>query len=232
MAAGVSIPCIKLPSATPLKITLPFGVELKAMADLSQGPPTDCALIHSLMLQLMPALAGMACLLKLINVVKSSMDLLNSKTPPDLFSNLAKTAQVVQEFLTSCLPTPLQICTAAKDILLLIIAFLECFIDSVESVLKFQVGIDLNSASGNPVLLASLSCAQDNAQASLDQLMQAMAVLQPILSAIKPLTDALPVSITLPSLSNLAGAKDLTQALDQLHSTLEQLKQVVEAIPC
>ena len=231
MAAGTGIPCIKLPSATPLSITLPFGVELKSMADLSQGPPTDCALIHSLMLQLMPALAGMSCLIKLVNVIQKTMDLLNSTTPVALISNLPKVASAVSDFLASCLPTPLQIATAVKEILLLIIAFLECFIESVESVLKFQVGIDLNSASGNPVLLASLSCAQDNAQTSMDQMMQATAVIQPILSAIKPLMDLGHVSVALPSLSNLGAAKDLTQALDQLHATLEQLKQVVEAIP-
>ena len=65
----------------------------------------------------------------------------------------------------------------------------------------------------------------------MDQMMQATAVIQPILQMIKPFMDMAHVSFTMPSLSNLAGAQDLTQALDNLHSTLEQLKQVVEAIP-
>jgi hypothetical protein len=231
MATTLNIPCPKLPSADPLKITLPFGIELKAMADLSQGPPTDCALIHSLMLQLMPALAGMACILKLINVISKALDLLNSKTPVALVSNLPPVASAVSDFLASCLPLPIQIIGTVKDILLLIIRFLECFIESVESVLKFQVGIDLNSASGNPVLLGSLSCAQDNAAVSLNQLIQATAVIQPLLSAVKPLIDLAKVPVVLPSLSDLSGAKDLTEALDHIHATLEQLKQVVETLP-
>lgn len=229
--ATSSIPCIKLPSGTPLKVSLPLGIELKAMADLSKGPPTDCALIHSLMLQLMPALGGMACFLKLVKIAQSSIDLLNSKLPNDIITNLPKVLTAVEDFVSSCVPTPLVYLNAAKDVLLLIIAYLECFIESVESVLKFQVGIDLNSASGNPVLLASLSCAQDNNKVSMDQLMQATAVIQPIMDAVKPILDAAHLSFTMPSLSNLAGAKDLTQALDTLHNTLEQLKQVVEAIP-
>jgi hypothetical protein len=230
MATSPTIPCIKLPSGKDLKVSLPLGVELKSMVDLSKGPPTDCALIHSLMLQLMPALGGMACFLKLITVIQKALDVINSG-PSGFFTGLPKLATAVEDFLSSCLPTPVVYLTAVKDILLLIIAYLECFIESVESVLKFQVGIDLNSASGNPVLLASLSCAQDNNKASMDQMMQATAVIQPILQMIKPFMDMAHVSFTMPSLSNLAGAQDLTQALDNLHSTLEQLKQVVEAIP-
>src|SRR5262249_21818870 len=153
-----------------------------------------------------------SCFLKLINVIQKALDLLQSNNPVALISKLPPVAEAVSDFLTSCLPTPLQIATAVKEILLLIIAYLECFIESVESVLKFQVGIDLNSASGNPVLLASLNCAQDNASVSMDQLMQATAVIQPILSAVKPLMDMAHVSVVMPSLSNLAGAQDLTQA--------------------
>ena len=62
-----TIPCIKLPSGGSFSISLPFGGQLTSVIDLSKGPPTDCTLIHGLMLQLGPALAGMQCILKLRN---------------------------------------------------------------------------------------------------------------------------------------------------------------------
>jgi hypothetical protein len=55
----IPTPCVPFPKAKPLEIALPFGGALSSITDVSQGPPTDCALVHSLMLQLAPMLASM-----------------------------------------------------------------------------------------------------------------------------------------------------------------------------
>ena len=52
-----------------------------------------------------------------------------------------------------------------KGMLSLIINFLNCFISQLESIIKFQVSIDLTVAEGNPVLLDTLLCAQSKCEA-------------------------------------------------------------------
>jgi hypothetical protein len=63
--------CPVLPKIPPITIPTPFGVDIKSMVDPSNGPPTNCAVVHSLMLQLTPMLAGFTCILKMLNVMAS-----------------------------------------------------------------------------------------------------------------------------------------------------------------
>src|ERR1041384_4177352 len=59
---GVSdtIPCVKLPPLNGIpKIPLLGGAELRGLVDLSLGPPTDCRVTFSLLLQLTPFLANL-----------------------------------------------------------------------------------------------------------------------------------------------------------------------------
>jgi hypothetical protein len=97
------IPCIELPNLPPMKITLPFGVELNAVADFSKGPPSNCTLIQSLMVQLAPALAGMACIFKMLNVFVQLSKMASVKTPLDVVSNVnvAEAAAALSECLSS-----------------------------------------------------------------------------------------------------------------------------------
>jgi hypothetical protein len=219
--AVVEIPCIKFPNPSPLKVTLPFGVELKGLVDISAGPPTDCTLVHSLMLQLAPALAGLTCFFKVLNVIAALKNISVESLP-----KIAKAAADLGPCLNFALGIPLMI----ADILRIIIAFLKCFIESVKSVLNFQVGIDLNAAEGNPVLLASLKCAQANSEASLNQLMQGLEAIQPLLDMVSPLLEMGGLSLKLPSLGDLKGAKDLTETLDKLESTLVELQNALDSI--
>ena len=115
MATSPTIPCIKLPSGKDLKVSLPLGVELKSMVDLSKGPPTDCALIHSLMLQLMPALGGMACFLKLITVIQKALDVINSG--PSGFHRRFEAGDSRRGLPVLVPATPVVYLTAVKDIL-------------------------------------------------------------------------------------------------------------------
>jgi hypothetical protein len=246
MADSTLIPCIELPNPNPLKISLPFGTDLKSVVDLSKGPPSDCTLIHGLMLQLAPALAGLECILKMLAVFAA---LAKIKTPPDIL-DVAKAAAELGECLNFALKLPCMI----VDILKLIIMYLKCVIEAVLSILKFQAGINFNAANGNPVLLASLQCAQNNANASMAQLKEALAIVQTLLTVIQPIlsmTPSLPgpagdaikaipealatigsvldgggASVGVPGVQNIVGV------LENLKGTLQLLQQALDALPC
>lgn len=224
MAETLNIPCPKLDKPVHLSIALPFGGELSALADISKGPPSDCALVHSLMLQLAPTLAGMTCFFKVLKVMQA---LASVKMPQDIIKVATAAAD-----LAECFMVFLHIPKMIKDILQVIIHFLHCIITAIKSIVNFQIGIDLNSADGNPVLLAALQCAQDNAETSMAQMMQSMAVVQPLMDMISPLMEMGGLSLKLPSLGDLSGdLKDMTKTLDQLEAAVQQLQDIIDSIP-
>ena len=248
MASSNSIPCIKLPNPKPLKISLPFGVDLKSVLDISKGPPSDCTLIHGLMLQLAPALAGLECVLKMLGVFAA---LAQIKQPLDILKVAQKAAE-----LGECLNFALKIPCMIVDILKLIIAYLKCIIEALESILRFKVGINFSAAAGNPVLLASLNCAQSNADASTEQLKEALALIEPLLALLDPIA-ALAPSIPGPAgdamkiipevlaalktaldgggasaSAGVPGAEDLLAPLDDIKNKLELIKQALDTLPC
>jgi hypothetical protein len=222
--ALIDIPCVSLPKV-PVKmpkIELPFGVELQAIMDISKGPPTDCTLVHSLMLQLAPVLAGMTCFFKVLKVMVALKDI--------SVDSLPKIAQAAAD-LADCFLVFDKIPKLIGDILRILIMFLKCFIQAVESIINFQVGIDLNAADGNPALLFSLQCAQDNAQTSLAQLMAALEAIQPLLDMMQPLMQMGGLSLKLPSMADVTGAKDLTEMLHKIEATLEEMQQLLDSLP-
>jgi hypothetical protein len=216
------------------KVSLPMGIELQAVADFSKGPPTDCALLHNLLVQLMPTLAGFNCIIKILNVVASMEGFLGAL--PNVVEAASKAGDVLNAIgdMKDCFELvlgPVKVAETIKDILLLLISYLKCFADAMKSVLDFQAGIDLNSAQGNPMLLASLQCASDNAQTSMQQMLQALGPIEPLFKMMQPLIKISQLPIVLPPISDLANAKDASQAVDQLDAMLGQLKQIVEQIP-
>ena len=108
------------------KITLPMGIELQAMADISK-PPSNCALLHNLMIQLMPTLAGLSCVIKILNVIGALEGFLNAF--PNLIEVAKKTGDVLQAIsdMKDCLPVfwSVTVVETIKDILLLIIEYLK-----------------------------------------------------------------------------------------------------------
>lgn len=208
-----TIPCIPFPEAKTIKIPLPFGAELTSIADISNGAPTDCALAHSLMLQIMPVLASTACIMKILKVIKALGDFANSPNPLGALGDLAKAvADVSGCFL---LIDPTQILKMIAAILDMIIAYLNCLISAFESIWNFQVGIDFNAAQGNPVLLASLNCAADNSQASMSGMMESMGGIMPLLDMVNMVMDiagqdpiAFPTNLSTPTPAEIAGGVD------------------------
>jgi hypothetical protein len=234
MSASIEIPCVEFPQVSAdLKITLPFG-ELKAYRDFAAGMPTDCNLTFNLLVQISPLLASMACLLKILNVIGSLKEFLEAF--PNIPAVPAKAAKVVAAIgdMSTCLPPLLfpNLFITIKDILLLIINFLLCLISQLESILKFQLSIDLSSAEGNPALTASLKCAQANAQTAAEHLAASIGPLQPLLDMVSMIAGIVGLNIAIPPLgATLAPGADLAEGVEKLKQSVEQLKQVVEAIP-
>jgi hypothetical protein len=195
---------------------------MQGFADFSKGPPTQCAMLSSLMVQIMPAMAAFSPIIKILGVLGAVPGLI--KIPPDLsfVSKLAAVAELID---------PLPMVSAVKSILLLVITYLNCFIQSMEGVLAMQASIDMSIAVGNPDLQASLQCASDNAAVSMQQLMQSLGPVGPLIELVQPLMSIAGLSFTLPSLSNLQGAQSIEQTLQTLSTTLTDLQQVLEAIP-
>jgi hypothetical protein len=250
MSAAPAIPCVSIPNLKPMTINLPFGGQLTSLVDISKGPPTDCTLVHGLMLQLGPALSGLECFLKLAKIISA----LSSVSPTNLGA-LADVANSALDFVQTCVPIPIKFACTILDVLKLLVAYLKCLITAVLSVLEFQAGIDLTAAQGNPVLLASLNCAQNNAAASMGQLKDAIAVVESLLSLIQPVLDiaasALPkpvkdglktitdIKSALESVVSAGGAsvgvpgvQDIVQTLQNLKSQLEQLQGILDELPC
>lgn len=230
------VPCVPIPDAKTIRVPLPMGVELRSLTDISKGPPSDCALAHSLMLQISPMLAGMTCILKMLKVFSALKDTITD-TPP--FFNVTTIGDLITALadLSSCflLINPVEICKMVKAILEIILAYIGCLIEAFESIWNFQVGIDLNAAQGNPVLLASLSCAQTNAETSLNSLMQSMEGVQPLIEMVNIVLEIVnqdPIelpALETPSLDDLAEGEDPIQPIKDVRDALQA---VHDALPC
>jgi hypothetical protein len=197
------------------------------------------------MIQLAPALAGMECFLKVLKVMQA-MSNISIDTLPEI-------AKAVGE-MVACFNVFAKLPCMIVDILKMIIAYLKCIIQAVESVLKFQVGIDFSGASGNPVLLASLNCAQNNANASTAQLKEALAVVEPLLAVVKPIGDMAPslpgpVGDALEILpqalaaitqvldsggasAGVPGSEEMIAKLDEVKDVLKQVEEALALVPC
>ncbi len=231
---AIEIPCVDIKVAEPLTVSLPFGGKLQSMINAADGPPNDCTVAHSLIIQVMPMMASMTCLLNVLKVISALKDAVSS-VPPD-FAGLISAIDDMLDCLGIVLG-PIPICSMVKDILKLIIAYLNCLIDALQSILDFQVGIDLNSAQGNPVLLFQLECAQKNADATMNGMMSSMQGLAPLFELINTALSIVgqdpigvpDMSAATPSLSDLADGKDPLEPMKTIVITLET---IADALPC
>src|SRR5262249_14179652 len=77
---------VSLPKPRKMTLRLPGGGTLSAFSDLSKGIPTDCALTFSLLMQLGPFLASIECLVKVLKLIQTGVEVLTDavKQPPKL----------------------------------------------------------------------------------------------------------------------------------------------------
>lgn len=207
-------------------VSLPFGIEMQGVADLSKGPPNNCAMLSSLMVQVTPALAAFTPIITILNVFVGLKAFV--AIPPDASKLIPALAAAIE------LIDPLSFVAPVKSILLLIIQYLLCFISTMEGLLATQASIDLSIAEGNPDLLASLTCASDNVNASMSAVLQSLGPLGPLLQTVQPLisiASSAGVSFPVLTIPDLSGAQDMEQTLKTLSQTLTDAQQVISAIP-
>jgi hypothetical protein len=220
-------PCevLKLPQPAPLKLQLPSGGSMNALVDISKGIPTDCSLSFSLMLQLAPLLVAIECPMRVLKLIDPLIKIIDGLPTPDP-SELGKFADAAIE-LAPCIASLAGIPAFIKDILCLIRAILNCLIGQIQSVRNLLNGLSLRlaAAEGNPDLLAALECAQENANATVGNLTQAIDPIAAVLALAAPLMGIAGMDLSI-ELVPAAPPEDLA-AIDALIATLQG---VVDAI--
>src|SRR5262249_1376796 len=138
MALDLEIPCPAVPKIPKIpNINILGMAELKGFLDFSVGSPRDCTLSINLLVQLAPLLASLTCLLRILAVINALKDAVES-TPP--FSKVGDLLSKIGDMATTCFGAliPLNIAITIKGVLELIISFLICFLEQLDSLISFQ----------------------------------------------------------------------------------------------
>jgi len=235
-------PCadLKLPSPSPLKITLPTGGSINALTDISKGIPTDCSMIFNLMLQISPFLAATECLFKLLGLIAPLIDVVKALGPPPdpikLGSAIPKFVKAAAD-LAPCLlvVTGAPLIPFLRDLLCLIIKALNCFLGQMKSLLGVMKGITLQldaaQSSGNTELVRTLQCAQDNAATSADHLTKSIEPIGVILKLAAPLMGLAGIGpIELPSIGSETDIESLQEVVRTLQGVVGTLQIAADAL--
>jgi hypothetical protein len=221
--------CIPMPKLGKAELKLPTGATIKGMVDVTKAVPDDCSLTFSLILQLAPIMASMECLLRLLKLIKPLVAVVNGLPTPPL--KAIKEFGVAAEQVAECLlvPTPAVMIPFVRDLLLLIIKLLRCVVTNLKSVIKLMSGLALNiksaKADGNAELLATLQCAQDNANLAAEHAMAGIEPVMVILSLAEPFFGfAGQPAVVVPPIAraqDIEGLKKMVATLDDLTKALQ-----------
>jgi hypothetical protein len=230
----IEIPCVKLPEVPPLfDVQLIGGAKLTGFLDFSAGIPTDCSVMMNLMAQLSPALAGLAPILNILGVLKALADFASNPLVkgPDLIEAIGKLAGLFVAL------TPAGIAITIKGVLNLIITFLKCFIDQLQSVIALQAQLAELQASMaadpsivSPVLTASLDCASANAELAMQQTMASLGPIAPLLALVNIIGSIAGIQIEVPAMDMSAGA-DIESVIQSLEDKITALQDVIQSLP-
>ena len=235
-------PCneLKLPEPSPLKIALPTGGSINAIADISKGIPTDCSMIFSLMVQIAPFLAATDCLFKLLGLIAPLIDVVKGLGPPP---DPIKLGKAIPKFIkaAAALAPCLLVVTGAplipflRDLLCLIIKALNCFLGQMKSLLGVMKGISLQleaaNASGNTELQRTLQCAQDNAATSAQHLtksIEPIGVILGLAGSLMGLAGVQPIEI--PTIGSDADVEALEETVKTIQQVVGTLQIAVDAL--
>lgn len=241
VTATVDIPCIEIKPLGDLpSIPLPAGAQINPFIELGGPQPSDCKLSFNLLLQIGPLFASMGCILKILQALASIMEF--AQAVPSLPTNPGKVTSAISDLVTSitdalkCFPPigVIDFLEMIKQIILLILSYLACFLEQVDSILKFKATLDFGSAEGNPALTDALNCASASADASMQNLMKSLGPIQPILKIVGVVAGMAGQSITLPDLSSISLSADgsgVEQMVASIKSGVEGLRSVVASLP-
>jgi hypothetical protein len=229
-----------IPAPSPLKVTLPTGGSLQALADVSKGIPTDCAMSLNLMLQISPLLAALECPLKMLKVigplveaVTGLADVPPSFPSPQLIGKLVAAVADLAPCLAVVVPGGPMV-PFVKDLLCLIRTILRCLLSQLRGVRDLLTGLQLSfdAAHGNADLLAQLECAQANAAAATANVTQAIEPISAVLALMSPLFELAqmpPITLSLPG-GTPAGAEGLSAVVDTLQGVVDVIDDATGGI--
>jgi hypothetical protein len=224
--------CIPMPKPGTAKINLPMGGTLQGITDITKAIPDDCSLSFSLALQLAPFLASLDCLFKIVKVIEPMVKVVTAVAKPDPPAALKALPALVEAVppLLDCIKKFVGAGVPAfiRDLLRLIAKLLRCITQQLKSVLAVMSGLALQITSaqsqGNADLLATLQCAQDNAQTAAAHSMSALEPIMLILSMAEPFMGIAGVDpIKTPQIgsdTDLAALQATVDTLDELAKTL------------
>lgn len=225
---------IKLPKPGRIDLTLPSGSKLQGIADATKGVPDDCSVMFNLLLQLGPILANLHCVVMILQVleklkaVAEGLPRLDFAAVPDLLKALEELAPC---FLV---PTPGAMIPFVKDVLTLIAKVLKCMVGQLKSVMSIMGGLSLqiDAAQGNPALLQSLQCAQENAQQSAAYAMSGLEPIMALLGMMEPFLGIAGVdAITIPAMAPAEDLEAMETTVDTLEEVVALLEQIVDSLP-
>jgi hypothetical protein len=230
-------PCsvVKLPLPTPLKVELPMGGSLNGLVDMSKGIPNDCSMTFSLLLQLAPLMAAIECPLRMLKLLKPLVEIIKGLPGPPSPSLLSDFAEAAFE-LAECFLVFAKIPAFIRDVLCLIRAVLNCLITQLTSVRDVMNGLSLRigEAQGNPDLLATLNCAQQNANTSAQALTQAIDPIAAIIALIQPIAEIGGVNLNLSLSTPSAPPQDvaaLNDLINILQGVVDAIDEITSALP-
>lgn len=225
---------LSLPAPKKLTIQLPSGAALTSLSNIGQNIPNDCSLTFSLMMQIMPMMASMECVLKILKLLKPLSDAVTSPPPtPKLIADIAKAvADLAPCFL---MLTPAGMIPFVRDVLCLILKVLSCLIGQLKTIGNLLGGLAITlkdaRAQNNDELAATVECAQQNAITSMGHLMQGLGPIQAIMDLASPFMSIAGVAeIKLPAIGSSSDMEGLNKVVNQLDEVVKTIQQIVDGL--
>ncbi|WP_419694218.1 hypothetical protein ACN2CC_26430 [Mesorhizobium muleiense] len=213
---------------------MPTGGSLTALHDMGKAVPTDCSLSFSLMLQIMPLMASMECLLKVLKLLKPLSDAVTSPPPtPALIKEIVEAVADLAPCFVAI--TPAGMIPFVRDILCLLLALLRCLIGQLKTLAEIMGGLTIQleaaEASGNADLVSILKCAQENSLNSMQHLMNGFGPVGVILEMMSPMMSIAGVSaIKLPAMGDTSSTEGLNDVLTTLQTVVDTIQVAVDAL--
>jgi len=228
--------CLDLSFPPPKKmtVTLPGGGRIMALHDLGKSIPTDCSLTFSLMLQIMPFMANMECIVRILKLVKLLSDAITSLPPtPKLILDIGEAVKDLAECFIAI--TPAGMIPFVRDILCLILALLRCLIGQLKTLADVMGGLTIQlkiaEDAGNKDLAATLECAQENSLVALQHLMNGFGPVAVIMELMETFMGIAGIeAIKLPALGDDTSAEGLQKMLETLQQVVDTIQTVVDAL--
>lgn len=228
--------CLDLSFPPPKKmtVTLPGGGRIMALHDLGKSIPTDCSLTFSLMLQIMPFMANMECIVRILKLVKLMSDAITSLPPsPKLILDIGEAVKDLSECFLAI--TPAGMIPFVRDILCLILALLRCLIGQLKTLAELMSGlviqVKIAEETGNKDLLATLECAQENSLVAMQHLMNGFGPIGVVMELMETFMGIAGIeAIKLPALGDASSAEELLKVITTLEEVVATIQTVVDAL--